>query len=68
MCTILDSKDDKSDLNIVMKYQWYDLIEDQRRYLLNLMQKIEVFSMKHIGTCKIDPMNIELKENAKLIC
>ena len=40
----------------------------QQKYLLQLLQNIEDIFDGNIGTRKIDPIDFELKENAKPVC
>ena len=52
LCTNLDSKYGREELNWVLKNKCQHLIETQRNELLNFLQKFEDFSMEHLAPGK----------------
>ena len=68
LCKILDVKYGKSDLNKVVNKQCQHLLEDQNNSLQRLLEKFEDFLYGTLGTQKMDPIDFELKEDAKPIC
>ena len=68
MCLILYAKYEKADLHKVTETQCQHLIMTQRNDLLKLLQKFEELFDGTLGTWKIDPLDFELKEDAKPIC
>ena len=64
---ILDAKYENADLNKVMKNQCQHLTETQSNGLIKLLQSIEELFDGTLGTWKIDPVDFDLKEDAKPI-
>ena len=65
---ILDAKYEKTDLHNIMENQCQYLTMTQRNELLKLLQKFEEFLDGTLSTWKTDPVDSELKEDAKPIC
>ena len=65
---ILDAKYEKAYLHKVMETRCQHLTMTQRDDLLKLLQKLEEFFDRTLSTWEIDPVDFELKEDAKPIC
>ena len=64
---LLDTKYEREDLHKVMENQCKHLTMTQRNKLLKLLHKFEEVFDGTLTTCEIDPVDFELKEDAKTI-
>ena len=65
---ILDTKYEKADLHKVMETQCQHMTITQRNELIKLLQKFKELLNGTLGIWKTDPVDFELKEDAKPIC
>ena len=68
MRKIFDAKYEKADLNKVMNEQWQHLKTEESEQLLILFNKHEGLFGGTLGMWNTNPVNLELRENAKPVC
>ena len=68
MHRILDAKYKKADLNKVMTKQYQQLNTKELERLLNLLWKYEELFNGTLGTWNTTPVDLELRDDAKLVC
>ena len=65
---ILYSEYENSDLHKVMETQCQHLTMTQRNDLLKSLHKFEELFNRTLGTCRIDPVEFELKKDVNIVC
>ena len=68
MRRILDDRYEKADLNKVMTKRCQHLNTKECERLLNLLRKYEELFGGIIGTWNTTPVDLELRDDAKLVC
>ena len=68
MRRILDAKYEKSDLNKVMNGQFQHLNNEERKKIINLLQKYEYLFDGTLGTWNTTSVDLELRDDTMTVC